>query len=150
MNLMDYVDEKCTAFDQSFENWEDAVRSAGRLLEDRDYINEKYTQDMVQLVKECGAYMVVMPGIALAHARPNGNVKKNSIAIVTIPEGVCFGHKDNDPVKALFAIAAVNDEEHLGLFQAVANCLMIPQNPEIIEKAGSYEELRKELKYEQN
>ena len=33
-------------------------------------------------------------------------------------------HEMNDPVKVIFAIAAVNDDEHLKLFQSVADYLI--------------------------
>ena len=81
----------------------------------------------------------------MCHARPNGNVNKNSISIVRLNTGIEFGHPVNDPVKLIFAIAAVNDEEHLKLFQAVANHLMIEGSLEELMNCKNKKEMIKEI-----
>ena len=83
MGIEKYTSEKTTAFNQVLDNWENALLLAGKLLEENGDINHQYTLDMIEMVKNEGPYIVVTPGIALAHARPNGNVNRNSIAIVT-------------------------------------------------------------------
>ena len=143
--LAKYVDKDCIKFECSFGSWEDVLMYAGKLLENKGYINHNYTKDMVELVRKCGPYIVVMPEIALGHARPNGNVSQNAIAIVRINDGVSFGHPTNDPVKLLFAIAAVDDSKHLELFQAIADYLMIDDNLTRIMNCQTREELMKEI-----
>lgn len=143
--LINFLDKDCIKAKKHFSDWKEAINFAGSLLENKGFINHQYTEDMVSLVEKCGAYIVIMPGVALSHARPQGNVNKNSIAIVSIDAGVNFGHKENDPVKVLFAIAAVNDDEHLKLFQALANYLMIDGNLDKILKSKTDEELIKEV-----
>ena len=145
MSLIEYVDEQCIELDCEFSNWKEAILFAGKLLENNGFINHKYSSDMVELVEKCGAYIVVMPGVAMCHARPNGNVNKKSISIVRLSTGIEFGHPVNDPVKLIFAIAAVNDEEHLKLFQAVANHLMIEGNLEELMNCKNKKEMIKEI-----
>ena len=82
-----------------------------------------------------------MPGVALAHARPEGNVARNSIAVVTCPAGVNFGNRSNDPVYAVFAIAARTDEEHLVLFRALAKFISEEANVERLKGAATFEEI---------
>ena len=96
MNLFDYINEQTVRFDVEVSGWKDAIAYAGSLLEEEGYIEHRYTEDMISLVESLGAYIVVMPGVALAHARPEGHVRKNSIAIITLKEGVDFGHEMND------------------------------------------------------
>jgi len=43
---------------------------AGAFLVDTDAVFPSYVDAMVRAVEELGPYMVVAPGIALAHARP--------------------------------------------------------------------------------
>lgn len=141
MDLKDYIDKECIAVNKQFVNWEDAISYSGKLMEKNKVINGQYTLDMIELVNKCGPYIVVMPGVALAHARPNGNVNKNCVSIVTLKDGVKFGHGENDPVKVIFAIAATTDDEHLKLFQAIANYLMINGNLEKILNSKDIDEL---------
>lgn len=141
MKLKDYISITNTAFEQSFNTWEDAVVFAGDLLIQTGCINETYRDDMVKLIRKNGPYIVVMPGVALAHARPNGNVFKNQIALVKIPQGISFGNRNNDPVYFLFAIAACSDEEHLELFKAVAEFLSDEQNLASLRNADCFEDI---------
>lgn len=140
MGIEKYTSEKTTAFNQVLDNWENALLLAGKLLEENGDINHQYTLDMIEMVKNEGPYIVVTPGIALAHARPNGNVNRNSIAIVTSCKDIWFGHPSNDPVRIIIAVAAVDDLQHLKLFQSVAEQLMEIDNIEKLKNASCYEE----------
>ena len=111
------------------------------MLEQADAIAPDYTKAMINMVKELGPYIVIMPGVAFAHARPEGNVKRNSIAVVTYPEGIEFGNESNDPVYEVFAIAARTDEEHLTLFQELAKFIADEENVERLKKASTFEEI---------
>lgn len=139
--MIDFVEKECTAFSQCFQHWQEVIQYAGEMLEKQGHIDHEYTEDMIQMVEKNGPYIVVMPGIALAHARPNGHVHHNAMSIVTLKEGLNFGHSTNDPVKVLFAIAAKTDNDHLRLFQKAANYLMNDENIKKIENAKTYEEL---------
>ena len=139
--MKNYVRAETTALKQCAGSWEEAVRYAGRLLEEAGTIKSAYTNAMVTLVKELGPYIVVMPGVALAHARPAGNVWKNSIAVITLEEGVNFGNESNDPVFVVFAVAACNDDEHLDLFQTVAEFLEKEENVERLMNARTFQEI---------
>jgi len=141
MPLIDYVNVETTALKQKASDWESAVRQAGGLLEKAGTITSDYTDAMVDMVKTLGPYIVVMPGVALAHARPEESVKKNSIAVATFEEGVAFGNESNDPVYVVFAIAACTNDEHLELFQAVAEFMIKEENVKRLMNADTFEEI---------
>lgn len=141
MVLRDFVSPSTTALGCRAVNWEDAIRQAGYLLEEAGDIQAEYTQAMVNMVKNLGPYIVMMPGVALAHARPEGKVMRNSIAAVTFPEGVIFGSKANDPVYLVFALAACTDNEHLDLFRELAGFIENNENVERLIHATTYEEI---------
>ena len=109
MSIEIYTSEKTSAFNQDLDTWENALLMAGKLLEKNGDINHQYTLDMIEMVRKEGPYIVVTPGLALAHARPNGNVNRNSISIVTSCKDIWFGHPSNDPVRIIIAVAAVDD-----------------------------------------
>jgi mannitol operon transcriptional antiterminator len=60
-----------------------------------------------------GPYMVIVPGVAILHARPEDGVRRVCMSLVTLSEGIRFGHKDNDPVDIAIAFAAVDQHQHL-------------------------------------
>lgn len=141
MALEKLVSSDTTSLNQHFGDWRQAITCAGELLERAGCIEHSYTEHMVELVQQMGPYIVVMPGVALAHARPQGDVHKNSIAMVTATEGVSFGNPANDPVYTIFAIAARTDEEHLELFQEVARFIGEEKNLEALRTASTFEEI---------
>lgn len=107
--------------------WKDAVRKAGQLLLSSDCIEERYIDAMIEKVTELGPYIVIAPQIAMPHARPEDGVKQTSIAIITLENGVNFGHEKNDPVKLLIALAAIDSTAHI---EALANLMDILGNEE--------------------
>ena len=139
--MLSYLKADDTLFMQQYDSLETAIRSAGKILEDQKYILHSYIDAMVELVKQNGPYIVIMPGVALAHARPEGNVLENRISLVTCNEGVKSGNPSNDPVLAVFAIAAKTDAEHLVLFRDVAKYIESQKNVDRLFKAECYEDL---------
>ncbi|MBU5675835.1 PTS sugar transporter subunit IIA [Alkaliphilus sp. MSJ-5] len=107
--------------------WKEAVRKAGQLLLSSDCIEERYIDAMIEKVTELGPYIVIAPQIAMPHARPEDGVKQTSIAIITLQNGVNFGHEKNDPVKLLIALAAIDSTAHI---EALANLMDILGNEE--------------------
>ncbi|MFZ5967158.1 MAG: BglG family transcription antiterminator [Bacillota bacterium] len=94
-------------------DWEDAVYKGAKMLLDKGCIEEKYIEGIIKKVKEIGPYIVVAPGIALPHARPEDGVNHLSMSLITLRNPVQFGNKDNDPVKMVLTLAAVDNETHL-------------------------------------
>ncbi|WP_249316705.1 BglG family transcription antiterminator [Bacillus sp. FJAT-50079] len=98
--------------DQRIE-WENAVKEAGSMLLEKDYVKKSYIDAMVQAIKEHGPYSVVAPGIALVHARPEDGVKEVCMSLLVCPKGVSFGNPEKDPVNLVFAFGAIDNNQHL-------------------------------------
>jgi len=98
-------------------DWKDALALAARPLIERGDIDEGYITSMIEAVEKLGPYIVIAPGLALGHARPNESVHAPCIAIATLDEPVEFGSKDNDPVDIVVVLAAVDDNAHIALLQ---------------------------------
>lgn len=95
------------------DNWEEAVRVGGDLLEVNGYIEHKYVQAMVDTVKNIGPYIVIAPGIAMPHARPESGVKKIGLSLITLKKPVNFGNKENDPVHIVVCLCAIDHSSHI-------------------------------------
>ena len=122
-NLAKYISENAVKCSVCAENWEEAVRAAGALLLGSGSIKESYIQRCVDTVKTEGPYMVLTKGIALAHTRPGDDVLEEAISVVSLETPVEFGHKENDPVKLVFLLAALNDNSHINVLMELAQKL---------------------------
>jgi mannitol/fructose-specific phosphotransferase system IIA component (Ntr-type) len=121
MNLRDLLRPQLVDVAVAAEDWEDAVRKAGKLLVDDEAIEPRFIDAMIQVAKDLGPYIVVAPGIALPHARPEDGVKKGSIGIMTLDPPIPFGNERNDPVFLVVTLAAIDNEQHVtGLAQMAA------------------------------
>lgn len=105
-------------------DWRDAVHQACAPLLEADTITDTYPRRCVEMVEEHGPYIVLAPGLALAHARPEDGVRRLGVAVITLTEPVDFGHSDNDPVDVVFAFGSPDADQHVGLLSALARHLV--------------------------
>ena len=104
-------------------DWRDAVRVCGEALVTGGITTPAYTAQMIATVEQLGPYLVIAPGIALAHARPSAAVLRPGLSWVTLAQPVRFGHKDNDPVTLVVGLAAPDDYSHVQALATFAGLL---------------------------
>ncbi len=104
-------------------DWTAAVRVAGDLLVDLGVATADYVTACVDSVHERGPYIVLAPGLALAHARPEQGATGVGVAVARLGEPVVFGHPANDPVDLVLAFATDAPEGHLDMLRALATAL---------------------------
>ncbi len=114
-------------------DWQEAIRLAGEPLVKKDKVKAKYIENMIDVVKDLGPYIVIMPGVAFAHARPDESVNETCISLITLKTPVNFGSAANDPVSIIFAFAAQNSDSHVMALQEVANFLSVDENVELLK-----------------
>lgn len=131
--LKDILTEDMIRLKVSVDNWEDAIRESAKPLVENNKVRLSYVESMITSVYEMGPYIVIMPGIAFAHARPDENVLETSISIMTLSEPVKFGSKHNDPVDIVFSIAASNENHHLTALQELAVFLSNEMNLQVLK-----------------
>jgi len=102
-------------------DWRAAVAVAGRVLSRIGAATDAYGAEMVRMIDEHGPYVVIAPGLALAHARPGPEVRADGLAIVTLATPVSFGHPHNDPVSVVLGLAIATADEHLAAVAELAN-----------------------------
>jgi len=131
------------------EDWRAAVRVAGEALVASGATDPAYTDEMITTVEQLGPYIVIAPGIALAHSRPSPAVHRAGISLVTLAEPVEFGHRQNDPVDLVVGLAAPDDEGHVTALATLAEflsdggrstALLAAPDPEAVRQMiGDYE-----------
>jgi PTS system ascorbate-specific IIA component len=102
---------------------EAAVRLSGELLAAGGRVDPAYTDQMVAALEEFGPYIVLAPGVALAHARPSSAVHDVAFSVLTLDPPVPFGHAENDPVRLVIGMAAPDDESHMEALRQLAELL---------------------------
>lgn len=126
-------------------NWKQAIELAGKALVRSNRTTAEYTQAMVQAFEELGPYMVIAPGIALAHARPSAAVMGTGLALITLSEPVVFGSEANDPVRLVIGLAAVDHDSHIDLMAALSELLMDVIKVNMLLQAENVEQVRELL-----
>lgn len=143
INLRDLIRPEIVDVDVEAQTWQEAVLAAGRLLVDDGAVEDRFPEAMVRVAKEFGPYIVVAPGIALPHARPEDGVIKASIAVARLKQTVNFGNPDNDPVYLLVALAAVDHEQHIQGLSELAKVLGDDEKIDQIKACSTKDELFK-------
>ena len=123
-------------------DWREAVETAGRALTASGAADAGYAVDMVRMIEQHGPYVVVAPGLALAHARPGPAVRRDGLAIVTLADPVPFGHPYNDPVRVVLALAGASSARHLQLVAEIANIFNDSDAVERLAAATTPDEVR--------
>lgn len=120
---MKILAEKQAAVNVKVTGWEDAVRAAGRLLVNGGFAEERYIEGMLKLSKELGPYIVLAPGIAIPHARPEEGAIKVGFAALTLNPPVNFGNEYNDPVSLVIGFCSPSGDAHVELLMRIARIL---------------------------
>ena len=118
--LQDLLSEDNVSFHYPAETWEDVIRHGGQLMVDAGFTEPTYTEAMIDVVRDMGPYIVLAPGLAMPHARPEMGAKQVGTALVTLEKPIDFGSPENDPVSVAVFLCAPNKEEHIQLLTDIA------------------------------
>ncbi len=148
--LSDLTNEKLVKLNISADNWEDAIRQSASVLVENNKASEEYIDAMIESTKESGPYIVITKHVALPHARPEAGAKEIAIGIATLKNPVEFGHKDNDPVKYVFCLSAVDNNSHIYAMSELAELLEMDEFYKILDNAKDAKEIINFIKENEN
>ncbi|MGP5376656.1 PTS sugar transporter subunit IIA [Brachybacterium alimentarium] len=135
--LSDLVDPSAISLDASAQDWRAAIRLSGDLLVSTESTTSSYTDAMIRTVEEHGPYIVIAPGFALAHARPDESVLRTALSFVRLAEPIPFGNEANDPVTLVMALAAADASAHQSALAALAGVLADPTSRRELDTAST-------------
>jgi PTS system ascorbate-specific IIA component len=115
--------EKQFLYNISVADWKEAIKVAGKLLVDNGYAKPEYIDGMLKLAQELGPYIVITPGIAIPHARPEDGAEQVGYAVVKLDPPIYFGNPDNDPVHLLIGFCSPEANSHIDLLTKIAQIL---------------------------
>lgn len=134
VDLVSVLPDSAIVLDAHASDWRDAVRLAGDALVESGSTGDEYTGQMLAAIDTLGPYIVIAPGIAIAHSRPSAAVVRSGLSWVRLASPVEFGHKLNDPVRLVIGLAARDHNDHLEVMSAIAAALA---NAEVSEELAS-------------
>ena len=136
--LQDLLSEDNVSFHYPAETWEDVIRHGGQLMVDAGFTEPTYTEAMIDVVRDMGPYIVLAPGLAMPHARPEMGAKQVGTALVTLEKPIDFGSPENDPVSVAVFLCAPNKEEHIQLLTDIATLF---EDEEFLDASANFESI---------
>ncbi len=139
--LNDLLHEETIQFATHTEDWKEAIKIAAMPLLTKDQITSSYVDAMIKNVEELGPYVVIAPGIAIPHARPDEGVNTVGMSLLRLDQEVPFSPKEKHQVKLLIVLAAVDNETHLKALAQLSDLLSEEENLAKIYGAQEKEEI---------
>ena len=91
-------------------DWKEAVKVAVDPLIESGAILPEYYDAIIESTEEYGPYYILMPGMAMPHARPEAGVQSDAFSLITLQNPVVFS--DGKEVSVLLALAATSSKIH--------------------------------------
>ena len=139
--LSDIINEKLIKLKVPATNWEEAIRNSASVLVENGKATQEYIDAMVNSAKESGPYIVITKHVALPHARPEAGTKEIAIGIATLESPVVFGNEDNDPVKYVFSLSAIDNNSHLRAMSELVELLEMDEFFRTLDNAKDVKEI---------
>ncbi|WP_158553390.1 PTS sugar transporter subunit IIA [Peribacillus saganii] len=137
--LRSKLTDEMVQFIQGAKDWEEAIHAASEPLLKQGYIEARYVEAMISNVKNFGPYIVLMPEVAMPHARPEDGVNQMGISLMITEESVLFD--EGKTAKIFFVLAADDKSSHLELLQEISEFLANEENVSVLLSAKKYEDV---------
>ena len=134
-----FVTVEDVMFHENCKGWEDAIDHGAAPLLRRGVIEPSYVEAIKENHRKM-PYMVIAPGIMLAHARPECGAHAVGLTLMTLSEPIEFGSEFNDPVRFVITLATPDDKSHVRLLEALTNFLMDSEKLDRFLAAKTFDE----------
>ena len=141
--LADAFGEGSILIKDSVDNRSAAIELAGELLVQSGKAKPSYVSSMLEAVERFGPYIVIAPGIALAHGKPSDDVIETGLSLLVLKEAIEFHHSQNDPVQLVFGLAATDHESHIETMAMLAEVLSDQDQVNALLTSSESEQIRK-------
>lgn len=141
--LSELLKENTIQLNVDAKDWCEAITKGGQLLYNDGCIEKRYIQAMIDAIEELGPYVVIAPGIAMPHARPESGTKKVGMSLITLKHGVNFGNNDNDPVSIVICLCATDHLAHLKALSQIVKLLEDQKNVQLIKNSTDKKDILK-------
>ena len=140
--LADAFGEGSILIKDSVDNRSVAIKLAGELLVQSGKAKPSYVSSMLEAVERFGPYIVIAPGIALAHGKPSEDVIETGLSLLVLKQAIEFQHSQNDPVQLVFGLAATDHESHLETMAQLSEVLSDQERVNVLLTSSDSEQIR--------
>jgi len=127
---------------ESVADRDEAISIAGECLVVSRKAKPEYIDSMLAAVEKFGPYIVIAPGIALAHGKPGDEVLATGLSLLMIREPIDFRHSQNDPVQLVFGLAATDHDSHIEVMAELASFLSDSNRINSVLTCSNIEQIR--------
>jgi PTS system ascorbate-specific IIA component len=140
--LADAFGEGSILIKDSVDNRSAAIELAGQLLVQSGKAKPSYVASMIEAVERFGPYIVIAPGIALAHGKPSEEVIETGLSLLVLKQAIEFQHSQNDPVQLVFGLAATDHKSHIETMAKLAEVLSDQERVNSLLTCSDFEQIR--------
>jgi len=128
-------------FTNRADSWEEAIRLSAMPLLRSGCIEPRYIEAMIESVNINGSYVVILPEVAMPHARHEQGAIKTGLTFLQLKEPVLF--PGGKPVKLLMALSAEDNESHLDMLGQLGMALVDDEVVQRLKDASTESEVIK-------
>ena len=140
--LADAFGEGSILIKDSVDNRSAAIQLAGELLVQSGKAKPSYVSSMLEAVERFGPYIVIAPGIALAHGKPSEDVIETGLSLLVLKQAIEFQHAQNDRAQLVFGLAATDHESHIETMAKLAEVLSDQERVNSLLTSSDFEQIR--------
>lgn len=124
------------------DNWQQALAICAQPLLDAGSITADYVPAIIRQQQTLGAYYVLVPGLAMPHARPEEGAKAHGLSLLKLQRGVSFNAGEFDPVDLIIMLAAADKHSHIDMIATLAELFSSEQDMAELHQAKTPEEIK--------
>lgn len=136
--LKEYL-ENNIHFSSEVSDWKQGIKQSAQPLLDNGVVEPRYIEAMIQNVIDNGNYIIIIPEVAIPHARHEYGAIKTGISFLKLDKPVQF--PGENPVYLFFALASETSDGHLDLLAELGEVLSNPDKVEELKQAKTTSEV---------
>lgn len=127
-HLLDFLRrDRISVTDENY-SWPHAIQFAGQKLLQEGSITERYIETIISQLRFYGPFMFIMPGVVLAHAKPEDGVNHVDISMTIFNQPIRFS--EFYEAKVIITLATEDQEKHLGILSDIMELFSIESRVE--------------------
>ncbi|MDF9823846.1 mannitol operon transcriptional antiterminator [Breznakia sp. PF5-3] len=142
--LVDYLNEDTVCFCAEDIDWKKAIHFSGKPLLDKNKIESRYIDAMINQTRLLGPYMFITKDVVLAHAKTEDGVNELSLSMGLFEKEILFP-KDKS-AKIILVLAAEDQVKHLKILKDIMKIFSNDNYKKTLFTTDSYEEVMQEIK----